>query len=108
MGDKSNFKKKFVNIFQQMINACKDSGQEADNFYMKGRNDAFDEVLQWYNKESENGNKLVTINQIIMYLQEKLEKTKTQLNENNDNNNNDMIEESNSDMGKLFSFPDFN
>ena len=108
MGDKSNFKKKFVNIFHQAINICKDSGQEADNCYNKGRNDAFDEVLQWYIKESDNGNKLVTVNQIIMYLQEKLEKTKTQLNKDNDNINNDMSFENSSDMGRLFSFPEFN
>ena len=108
MGDKSNFKKKFVNIFHQAINVCKDSGQESDNCYNKGRNDAFDEVLQWYIKESDNGNKLVTVNQIIMYLQEKLEKAKTQLNKDNDNINNDMSFENSSDMGRLFSFPEFN
>ena len=43
-----------------------------------------------------------------MYLQEKLEKTKTQLNKDNDNINNDMSDENSSDMGRLFSFPEFN
>ena len=99
MGDKNNFKKNFVNIFCQIAKVCKETGQEADINYTKGRKDAFDDVLQWYNKVSENGEKLVTVNQIILYLQEKLDKTKNELNINyNDQNNS---------MSNLFQFPDF-
>ena len=39
-----------------------------------------------------------------MYLQEKLEKTKTQLNKDNDNINHDMSVENSSDMGDYFLF----
>ena len=105
MGDKNNFKKHFSNIYCQIINTCKIATQEADNQYKKGRNDAFDDVLQWYNQISENGEKLVTVNQIIMYIQEKLEKTNSSL--NLDDNNSDMKVEDNSDLGRLFSFPKF-
>ena len=38
-----------------------------------------------------------------MYIQEKLEKTKTNLNDDNFN----MKDENNEDMGRLFSFPEF-
>ena len=99
MGDKNNFKKNFVNIFCQITKMCKETGQEADLNFNKGRKDAFDEVLQWYNKISENGEKLVSVNQIILYLQEKIDKTKNQLNLNNN-------EQNNSEIGNLFSFPD--
>ena len=101
MGDKNNFKKNFVNIFCQIAKVCKETGQEADINYNKGRKDAFDDVLQWYNKVSENGEKLVSVNQIILYLQDKIDKTKNQLNINN------KMEQNTSDMGQLFSFPDF-
>ena len=100
MGDKSNFKKNFVNIFCQITKMCKETGQETDINFNKGRKDAFDDVLQWYNKVSENGEKLVSVNQIIMYLQDKIDKTNNQLNINNN-------EQNNSDMGNLFSFPEF-
>ena len=71
-----------------MMNIWKIANQEADNQYKKGRNDAFDDVLQWYNQISENGEKLVTVNQIIMYIQEKLEKTKSSLNLDDNNTGN--------------------
>ena len=100
MVDKNNFKKNFVNIFCQITKICKETGQEADINFNKGRKDAFDDVLQWYNKVSENGEKLVTVNQIIMYLQDKIDKVNNQLNINNN-------EQNNQDMGNLFSFPDF-
>ena len=105
MGEKERLKQKFINIFTQAINACKDAAQVADNKYIKGRNEAFDDILQWYNEISENGEKLVSVNQIIMHIQEKIEKTKTYL---NIDNSNDMIDDNNSDMGRLFSFPEFN
>ena len=105
MGDKSNFKKNFTNIFYQLPKICKDTVQEADNIFKKGRKDAFDDLLQWYNNISENGEKLVTINQIMMHIQEKLDKTKYELNKNNLEVNN--IEEG-SNMGRLFSFPSYN
>ena len=100
MVDKNNFKKNFVNIFCQITKICKETGQEADINFNKGRKDAFDDVLQWYNKVSENGEKLVTVNQIIMYLQDKIDKVNNQLNINNN-------EQNNQDMGNLFSFPYF-
>ena len=100
MGDKNNFKKNFVNIFCQITKMCKETGQAADINFNKGRKDAFDDILQWYNKVSENGEKLVSVNQIIMYLQDKIEKTNNQLNINNN-------EQNNTDMGNLFSFPEF-
>ena len=103
MANKENFKNEFVKLFKQSVNLCKLSAQEVEHQYTKGRNDAFDDVLEWYNKESENGNKLVSVNQIIMYIQEKLEKTKTNLNDDNFN----MKDENNEDMGRLFSFPEF-
>ena len=99
MGDKNNFKKNFVNIFCQITKMCKETGQETDINFNKGRKDAFDDVLQWYNKVSENGEKLVTVNQIILYLQEKIDKTKNELNINNNEQNNSMT--------NLFSFPVF-
>ncbi len=105
MGDKSNFKKNFTNIFYQLPKICKDTVQEADNIFKKGRKDAFDDLLQWYNNISENGEKLVTINQIMMHIQEKLDKTKYELNKNNLEVNN--IEDG-SNMGRLFSFPSYN
>ena len=105
MGDKSNFKKNFTNIFYQLPKICKDTVQEADNIFKKGRKDAFDDLLQWYYNISENGEKLVTINQIMMHIQEKLDKTKYELNKNNLEVNN--IEEG-SNMGRLFSFPSYN
>ena len=104
MINKENFKKDFVNIFRQTVNLCKETGQEADNQYAKGKNDAFDDVLQWYNKISENGNKLVSVNQIIMYIQDKLEKTKTHLNTEDE----EMNVETGQEMGRLFSFPEYN
>ncbi len=100
MVDKNNFKKNFVNIFCQITKICKETGQEADITFNKGKKDAFDDVLQWYNKVNENGEKLVTVNQIIMYIQDKIDKVNNQLNINNN-------EQNNLDMGKLFSFPDF-
>ena len=100
---KENFKNEFKKLFNQSVNLCKLSGQEVEHQYTKGKNDAFDDVLQWYNKVSENGNKLVSVNQIIMYIQDKLEKTKTHLSDDNIN----MKDESNEDMGRLFSFPEF-
>ena len=103
MANKSNIKNEFAKIFKQTLNLYKNSGQEVDNQYNKGRNDAFDDVLQWYDKISENGNKLVSVNQIIDYIQEKLDKTKVQLKEEND----EMKEENNADMGRLFSFPEY-
>ena len=103
MGEKERLKQKFINIFTQAINACKDAAQVADNKYIKGRNEAFDDILQWYNEISENGEKLVSVNQIIDYIQEKLDKTKVQLKEEND----EMKEENNADMGRLFSFPEY-
>ena len=81
------------------------NNMELTEKHKKGRNDAFDDVLQWYNQISENGEKLVTVNQIIMYIQEKLEKTKSSL--NLDDNNSDMKVEDNSELGRLFSFPKF-
>ena len=99
MGDKNNFKKNFVNIFCQITKMCKETGQETDINFNKGRKDAFDDVLQWYNKVSDNGEKLVTVNQIILYLQEKIDKTKNELNINNNDQNNSMT--------NLFSFPVF-
>ena len=93
-------RKIFVNIFWQITKICKETGQEADINFNKGKKDAFDDVLQWYNKVNENGEKLVTINQIIMYIQDKIDKVNNQLNINNN-------EQNNLDMGKLFSFPDF-
>ena len=99
MGDKNNFKKNFVNIFCQITKMCKETGQETDINFNKGRKAAFDDVLQWYNKVSDNGEKLVTVNQIILYLQEKIDKTKNELNINNNAQNNSMT--------NLFSFPVF-
>ena len=52
MGDKSNFKKNFTNIFYQLPKICKDTVQEADNIFKKGRKDAFDDLLQWYNNNN--------------------------------------------------------
>ena len=99
MVDKNNFKKNFVNIFCQITKMCKETSQETDINFNKGKKDAFDDVLQWYNKVSENGEKLVTVNQIIMYLQDKIDKVNNQLNINNN-------EQNNSDMSCLFSFPE--
>ena len=93
-------RKIFVNIFWQITKICKETGQEADINFNKGKKDAFDDVLQWYNKVNENGEKLITVNQIIMYIQDKIDKVNNQLNINNN-------EQNNQDMGNLFSFPDF-
>ena len=41
------------------------------------------------------------MNKIILYLQEKIDKTKNQLNINNKN------EQNTAEIGQLFSFPDF-
>ena len=67
-------RKIFVNIFWQITKICKETGQEADINFNKGKKDAFDDVLQWYNKVNENGEKLITVNQIIMYIQDKIDK----------------------------------
>ena len=104
MINKEKFKKNFVKVFHQTMNLCKETVQESDNQYNQGRNDAFDDVLLWYNKISDNGNKLVTVNEIILYIQEKIEKTKTNLNVENS----EMLEEDGSDLGRLFSFPQYN
>ena len=105
MGEKERLKQEFISIFTQTINACKDAGDQANNNYMKVRNDAFDDVLKWYNIQSENGEKLISVNQIIMYIQDKIDKNKTHL---NIDNSNDMIDDNSSDMGRLFSFTEFN
>ena len=101
MSAKNNLKKKFVNSFCQITKLCKETGQEIEINHEKGRKDAFDDVLQWYNKVSDNGEKLVSTNQIILYLQEKIENAKNQLNQNSINGQNQ------TDVEHMFSFPDF-
>ena len=104
MVDNCNCKKNFVKIFSQIPSICKETMEEVDKNFEKGRKDAFDDVLQWYNNISENGQKLVSVNQIIMYVQEKLDNKKNKLNKKDDKIDN----EDSSKMGRLFSFPSYN
>ena len=99
MVDKTKFKQNFVNIFCQITKLCKDTGQEAENIFEQGKNDAFEDVLQWYNKISNNGEKSVSINQIIFYIQDKIDKVNNKLNIN--------CEQNIPEMGRLFNFSDY-
>ena len=71
-------KKNFVNIFTQLTNIYFETKGEVNQNYEKGKKEALDEIIQWYNN-TYNNDKAVSINALILFLQEKIENTKIQM-----------------------------
>lgn len=74
--DKSNqvLKKNFVNVFCNMTKVCKDTLTGVNANYHQGRKDAFEEILAWFNSSE----KAVSANSFSLFLQDKLNKLKTE------------------------------
>ncbi len=62
-----------------------DTNEEINKNYQKGRRDAFEEIIQFYNNTYAN-DKLVSANSLMLFLQDKIEKTKNQINNNEELN----------------------
>ena len=68
----TNIKKNFVNLFCQLTKICKETNEEINKNYKKGKKDAYEEIYQYFNKQD----KQLSVNSLIMFLQEKIDKTK--------------------------------
>ena len=68
----TNIKKNFVNLFCQLTKICKETNEEINKNYKKGKKDANEEIYQYFNKQD----KQLSVNSLIMFLQEKIDKTK--------------------------------
>jgi len=76
----TNIKKNFVNLFCQLTKICKETNEEINKNYKKGKKDAYEEIFQYFNKQD----KQLSVNSLIMFLQEKIDKTKNIINNKND------------------------
>ena len=76
----TNIKKNFVNLFCQLTKICKETNEEINKNYKKGKKDAYEEIFQYFNKQD----KQLNVNSLIMFLQEKIDKTKNIINNKND------------------------
>lgn len=81
----SNLKKNYVHLFCQVTKICKETNKDINKNYQRGKKDAFEEILQWFNN-SYNNEKVISVNSLIMFLQEKIDKTKLNLSSNNNSN----------------------
>ena len=87
-------KKNFVNYYHQSIYLCKEMNNNIEKNYQKGKNEAYDEILQWLSNSYAN-DKMISVNGLNMFLQDKLNKVNNDIemyngggNSNNNNNNN--------------------
>ena len=85
--DKENtmIKKNFVDLFCRMTKICKETNQDINKNYQRGRKDAFEEITQWFNN-TYNNEKAISVNSLVMFLQDKIENTKSSLNSNTNDN----------------------
>lgn len=74
--DKSNqvLKKNFVNVFCNMTKVCKDTLTGVNVNYHQGRKDGFEEILSWFNSFE----KSLSANSLSLFLQDKLNKFKSE------------------------------
>ncbi|MCQ2817848.1 MAG: hypothetical protein MJ252_11340 [archaeon] len=74
----SGTKRSFVNLFTQLTKISMEANAESNRNYQKGRKEAMEEVIQWYNNVYAT-DKMVSANALMMFLQEKIEKTKLKM-----------------------------
>lgn len=76
----TNIKKNFVNLFCQLTKIYKETNEEINKNYKKGKKDGYEDIFQFFNKQD----KQISVNSLIMFLQEKIDKSKNIINNKND------------------------
>ena len=66
-------KKNFVNYYHQSIYICKEINNNIHKNYQKGKNEAYDEMLQWLSNNYAS-DKTISVNAFNLFLQDKLNK----------------------------------
>ena len=95
-------KKNFLNYYHQSFYMCKEINNNIEKNYQKGKNEAYNEILQWLSNNYAN-DKTISVNGLNMFLQDKLNKVNNDIemynggssNNNNNSNSNGSVNKNN-------------